>query len=662
VNVLITHSSTPSLGLLARQLAEGLPRDLCVTTADVARVAQGTPCDVLVALWWRSLTKGLLGRVTARKAVIVAIYDHHSWTYTKNGAADLSEALAVADHLVIANEKLLEQLQAAGYRLPPATIVETGLAPAPARPALYPATFRAGWCGNSKAGEEDLKGLALIREAVRLAGVELLIADSSGAEGSDVPHHRMGDWYKGISVLLVGSRSEGTPRTALEALAHGRPVVSTRVGIVRRLLAEGVTGSVVADSPQAMAKAILRWRRAQQLHAQKIQHACLESVSVTLGPMIERWRMSIMIANRWWRKEAPASEAEPKRPRLDMVHSSADEMAGKVISGEVLQGVIDDETRLQGITAQRPLIALVSKYRFLTRTLPVIKRILPRWDVRLLECCQGMTPDLIWSLYPFADGREGAELARKFNRPLVMTLRGTVRHMDAQTIQRALEVYRAARALCPVAQILKDLLVGLAPDLRHAPWHTIPNGVEIPADLAPTQCVPVRPLIVFPTNFNFKEKRVAADRVVAAFRKLQFSGTLIIAGKGRFHPQIGVLGGGAQYVGFERDVLGLVKAADVVIYHSHLDAQPSVVMEAMALGKAVVVGRSKMSGVHEFVDHQETGIIAPTAMDVAREGIALCQDRPRAEKLGLAAAAAVRARWTWDIAAERYERVFEGLI
>ena len=63
----------------------------------------------------------------------------------------------------------------------------------------------------------------------------------------------------GSHLLVSGSRREGLPRSMMEAMALGLPVVATDVGAVRDLVIDGVTGFVVPpDDPRAMAEAVAR--------------------------------------------------------------------------------------------------------------------------------------------------------------------------------------------------------------------------------------------------------------------------------------------------------------------------------------------------------------------------------------------------------------------
>ena len=55
----------------------------------------------------------------------------------------------------------------------------------------------------------------------------------------------VGPWFHAFDVLLLTSRSEGTPVSAIETLASGRPVVATDVGGTRDVVNDGISGFLV---------------------------------------------------------------------------------------------------------------------------------------------------------------------------------------------------------------------------------------------------------------------------------------------------------------------------------------------------------------------------------------------------------------------------------
>lgn len=128
-------------------------------------------------------------------------------------------------------------------------------------PIIKPAAFVAGWVGHSKSIGQ--KGLEIIQEACRLADVPLLIVDANDKPKNSRANSQAwlrDNLYHKVSVYLCASQYEGTPNPALEALACGLPVVTTRVGNMPELIRDGANGYIVERNAEAMAEALRKVR------------------------------------------------------------------------------------------------------------------------------------------------------------------------------------------------------------------------------------------------------------------------------------------------------------------------------------------------------------------------------------------------------------------
>lgn len=90
-----------------------------------------------------------------------------------------------------------------------------------------------------------LVGDGPMRKAVETRIAELTLSENVTLTGSLSPD-QVADQYRATDAVVLASFSEGVPVVLMEAMAHGRPVVATRVGGVAELVQHGVTGLVVA--------------------------------------------------------------------------------------------------------------------------------------------------------------------------------------------------------------------------------------------------------------------------------------------------------------------------------------------------------------------------------------------------------------------------------
>ena len=110
--------------------------------------------------------------------------------------------------------------------------------------------------GEDPAARFVIVGDGTLRPALERRAQEMGIADRVIFTGwrRDLP-----DIYADLDVLAVTSNNEGTPVSAIEAMAAGCPVVATHVGGLPDLISEGKTGYLVPPgNAPAVATALLR--------------------------------------------------------------------------------------------------------------------------------------------------------------------------------------------------------------------------------------------------------------------------------------------------------------------------------------------------------------------------------------------------------------------
>jgi glycosyltransferase involved in cell wall biosynthesis len=127
---------------------------------------------------------------------------------------------------------------------------------------IPPERFVVGWIGRMT-GVKRTGDLLRALEALRAGGVDAclcLVGDGPDRTALEEEAYRLGlarhvlslgyqeevaRWYSAFDAFVLPSANEGTPVTAIEALAAGRPVVATRVGGVPDVVRDGEDGFLV---------------------------------------------------------------------------------------------------------------------------------------------------------------------------------------------------------------------------------------------------------------------------------------------------------------------------------------------------------------------------------------------------------------------------------
>lgn len=110
------------------------------------------------------------------------------------------------------------------------------------------------WVGDPDTRHHgDIKGYNefIVPVIKRSKGVELITASKK----SNIKYEDMSKFYEKGHVLLCMSKTEGSPLPVIEAMACGRPIISTSVGIVPEVV-DGNNGIIIPRTADALYKAI----------------------------------------------------------------------------------------------------------------------------------------------------------------------------------------------------------------------------------------------------------------------------------------------------------------------------------------------------------------------------------------------------------------------
>jgi len=150
----------------------------------------------------------------------------------------------------------------------------------------YPEEFTVGILG----GDYESKRYHIVKQACDIANIPLkqFIRESSEDDSKDFkPQDDITDFYRSISCYAVASFDEGGPLPPQEALLCGRPVVTTRVGMMNQLITSGVNGEVYDGSPSDLARCLVQIKEEFPWYAMNARTTVVPSVHV-VADMWER--------------------------------------------------------------------------------------------------------------------------------------------------------------------------------------------------------------------------------------------------------------------------------------------------------------------------------------------------------------------------------------
>jgi glycosyltransferase involved in cell wall biosynthesis len=285
---------------------------------------------------------------------------------------------------------------------------------------------------------------------------------------------------------------------------------------------------------------------------------------------------------------------------------------------------------------------------------------------RLLD--EGFNFDLIDAHYFYPDGVAAARLGRYFNKPVVITARGSdITQLPTYPVPRRLIKWAAdsAAGIITVCNALREemLRMGVAPDRVVS----LRNGVDLelfrPVDrVAKRKILGLEGFTLLTVGHLVPVK--AQELIIAALAELP-GVRLLVAGDG---PNRGMLEELARRIGVHDRVefLGAVPQAQLPAYYNAADAMvlaseregwANVLLESMACGTPVIA--SRVWGTPEVVAAPEAGLLLP---DRTPSAIAAAVRQLQAQAPDRADTRRYAEGFSWDDTTRGQIKLFEGIL
>lgn len=255
------------------------------------------------------------------------------------------------------------------------------------------------------------------------------------------------------------------------------------------------------------------------------------------------------------------------------------------------------------------------------------------------RCAQAFGAPVLDAHYFYPDGVAAAQLAARFDLPLVITARGSDVNLLPQfpaVRRRMLWAAGQASALVAVSQALAERMVQLGMD--ESKIHVLRNGVDLEVfelrdRRAEREALGLEGPLLLSVGNLFRLK--GHDLVIDALKDLP-QASLVIAGSG---PELGALreraeaqgvGKRVHFVGSvpQSELVRYYNAADMLVLASSREGMANVLLEALACGTPAVV--TPVGGNPEVISSPAAGIVLPdrSAEAIARGVEALLRAPP----------------------------------
>jgi len=210
--------------------------------------------DVIMGFFWYDmlLRGGLIENLDVNK-VCITVQSHNSWLKRGMTLEEVGLVLESYPAVGFSSEKLMGKFPKIENKFFAPTGYETRIFYPRPLPA-FDGKLKVCWAGDPETSHHgDVKGYYqhILPAIESLDFVDLVTT----TKANPIKHSKMGDFYEGGHIYLCMSSNEGTPMPLLEAMACGRPVISTNAGIATEVI-DDKCGWLIPRSTDALVAAL----------------------------------------------------------------------------------------------------------------------------------------------------------------------------------------------------------------------------------------------------------------------------------------------------------------------------------------------------------------------------------------------------------------------
>lgn len=221
---------------------------------------------------------------------------------------------------------------------------------------------------------------------------------------------------------------------------------------------------------------------------------------------------------------------------------------------------------------------------------------------------------------------------------------------------------RADAVIAVSSAIARDLRER-APELAHTRVETIPNPVDM-SELDPSATSTPEPFVLYAGKLATNK---GVQFLLPALDAADIRWPLVVIGDGPLRSTLEAdavrRGRTVRWLGWRdrADVLATMREATLLAYPSYgPESLSRVLIEASALG--LPIAAMLTGGTGDIIEHERTGLLAPTVDQFAQDLARLAGDAPLRARLGAGAQAFVRSRFEASTVAARVEEVYASVI